>query len=82
MNLRFNTIRFVIDVYGIGNELLTVFNNLSINANSAKFIETYGFEDYMCNPGGPEPQADYSRFDQFKINFTVEEPQQRFRKGM
>lgn len=82
VDIFFNTIRFVIEVYGIGNELLTVFNNLSINANSAKFIETYGFEDYMCNPGGPEPQADYSRFDKFKINFTVEEPQQRFRRGM
>mgnify|MGYP005870169873 FL=1 len=34
------------------------------------------------NPAAKEPQADYSRFDQFKINFTVEEPQQRFRRGM
>lgn len=28
VDIFFNTIRFVIEVYGIGNELLTVFNNL------------------------------------------------------
>jgi hypothetical protein len=77
-----NVVRFIIEVYGMGNELLTVFNNLSINSNSAKFIHTYGFEEFMGNPAGPVPHADYSKFDNMKINFTVEDPRERWSRGM
>ncbi len=78
VSIFFNVINFIIEVYGIGDELLTVFNNLWINSNAAKFIRTYGFEEYMANPGGPIPAADYSKFDDMKINFVVEEPEDRF----
>lgn len=82
VSIFFNTIRFIIEVYGLGEELRTVFSNLYINSNSQKFISAYGFEEYMSNPGGPIPEADYSAFDNFKINFTVEDPREKFRRGM
>lgn len=82
VSIFFNTIKFVMEVYGLGEELHTVFNNLYINTNSQKFIKTYGFEDYMGDPSGPIPEADYSKFDNFKIDFTVEDPREKYRRGM
>jgi hypothetical protein len=81
VSIFFNVIKFVIEVYGLGDELTSVFNNLYMNSNAKKFIQTYGFEDFMANPAGPVPQADYSKFDNMKINFTIEEPQNRFRRS-
>jgi hypothetical protein len=82
VSIFFNTVKFVVDVYGYSDELRTVFGNLWINGNSQKFIKAYGFEDYMGNPAGPVPEADYSKFDNFKINFTLEDPRERYRRGM
>ncbi|MCD8096373.1 MAG: MoxR family ATPase [Ruminococcus sp.] len=77
----FNMIKFVIEVYGLGEELSTVFNTLAMNSNAVKFIQSYGFEEFMMNPSGDIPQADYSKFDEIKINYTVEDPMARYRRG-
>ncbi|MCD7742280.1 MAG: MoxR family ATPase [Ruminococcus sp.] len=77
----FNMILFVIEVYGIGEELATVFNTLAMNSNAVKFIKEYGFEEFMGDPTGNIPQADYSHFDDVKIDYTVEDPRARYMKN-
>lgn len=77
----FNVIKFVIEVYGVGDEISTVFQNLYMNGNAKKFIQTFGFENYMHDPTGPIPPADYSLFDSLKINYTVEDPREKYRKN-
>lgn len=78
VSIFYNTVKFLIEVYGTGNELLTVFNNLYINSNSAKFISTYGFEEFMADPTGDFPTPDYSAFDELKINYEVIDPREQY----
>ncbi len=75
-----NTVRFIIEVYGIGSELSTVFNTLAMNSNAVKFIKSYGFEEYMGNPAGAPPSPDLGLFDTLKINYTVEDPMEKYRR--
>ena len=77
----FNVVKFVIEVYGAGEELSTVFNNLYMNGNAKKFIQTYGLEKFMINPTGPQPNPDMSLFDTLKINYTVEDPREKYRRN-
>ncbi len=75
-----NTIHFIIELYGVGDQLATVFNNLGMNGNAVKFITSYGFEDYMGNPTGPVPQADLSLYDTLSIKYDIEDPMEKYRR--
>ena len=77
----FNVVKFIIEVYGTGEELSTVFNNLYMNGNAKKFIQTYGLENFMSNPTGATPNPDLSLFDTLKINYTVEDPRERWKQN-
>ncbi|MGN0634472.1 MAG: AAA family ATPase [Oscillospiraceae bacterium] len=80
VSIFFNVVSFVIETYGLGSELLTVFTNLSINSNAAKFIHSYGFDEFMGDPAGDIPEADYSKFDNMKIDYVVEDPKDKFKR--
>ncbi|MCR5142679.1 MAG: MoxR family ATPase [Ruminococcus sp.] len=82
VSIFFSVVRFIIDVYGVGNELGTIFTNLGLNANAVKFIRTYGFEDFMNNPTGPIPEADLSAFDEIVINYQVEDPRAKYQQNV
>lgn len=80
ISIFFNMIRFVMEVYGVGAELGTVFTNLSLNSNAVKFIREYGFEDFMNDPTGSFPEPDLSSFDKYVIDFVVEDPRAKYRQ--
>lgn len=77
----FNVVRFVLSTYGAGDELRTVFSNLGMNSNAVKFITSFGLEEYCSDPTGPEPAVDLSLFDNMKINYTIEDPRDKYRNG-
>jgi hypothetical protein len=77
----FNVVKFILEVYGASDELSNVFNNLYMNGNAKKFIQTYGLERFMGDPTGPIPSPDLSLFDTLKINYTVEDPRDKWRKN-
>ena len=77
----FNVTKFVLSAYGAGDELRSVFTNLGMNGNAVKFITQFGLADFCSNPTGPIPAVDYSMFDNLKINYTVEDPREKFRRN-
>ena len=77
----FNVVKFVLNTFGAGDELRTVFTTLGMNGNAVKFITNFGLDDYCSNPTGPLPAVDFSLFDNMKINYTFEDPREKYRNG-
>ncbi|MBO5620765.1 MAG: hypothetical protein J5959_03975, partial [Butyrivibrio sp.] len=77
----FNVVKFVLNTFGAGDELRTVFTTLGMNSNAVKFITNFGLDDYCSNPTGPLPAVDFSLFDNMKINYTFEDPREKYRNG-